>query len=128
MKLHKPLFSTILILIQLLFAVNEHIQHQNWKKENPDIEGIICFYLLYPELFLFVLIIGVFEMLTKPGWFKTMVRILLAGIVVGAELSKLAPINQLYHGFFNTAGVCALIAFVWLLFRFWKFGYRKIMG
>lgn len=126
MKFYKPLFSIIVILIQLILSVKEYFKLQEWGKANPELDSIINLIITYDSLFLFVFIIGVYEMLTKPSWFKTVVRIFLVCIILGTEFSDFIPIDQFYYGVYNTAWFSAVVAFVLILVKFGKYGIEKI--
>jgi hypothetical protein len=64
-------------------------------------------------------------MLTKPSWFKTLIRILLACIIIGTSLSKYIPIDDFYFGTYNTAWFCAVVAVPLILFQIGKQGLDK---
>ena len=53
------------------------------KDTNPELYGLINISITYETLFLFVLIIGTYNVLTKPSWLKNSIRILLICILVG---------------------------------------------
>lgn len=120
MKFHKPLFSIIVIIIQLILSLRDYYELQEWKKENPELDSLINLVIQYDTLFLFVLIIGIYEILTKPSWFKTLIRIFLACIVLGTEFSGLVPIEDFKSGVYNTAWLSALLAFMLILTRIGK--------
>lgn len=126
MKFYKPLFSIIVILIQLILSVKECFKLQEWKKANPELDSLINLNITYDSLFLFVFIIGIYEMLTKPSWFKTVIRIFLVCIILGTEFSDFIPIDQFYYGVYNTAWFSALVAIVLILVRIGKYGFGKI--
>ncbi len=125
MKLYKPLFSLIVIIIQLILSIKEYYKLQEWKMENPELDSIVSLYITYNSLFLFVLIIGIYEMLTKPSWFKTAVRIFLVCIILGTEFSDFIPIDQFYYGVYNTAWFSAVVAIVLILVRIGKYSFGK---
>jgi len=126
MKFYKPLFSIIVILIQLILSVKEYFKLQEWKKANPELDSLINLNITYDSLFLYVFIIGIYEMLTKPSWFKTVVRIFLVCIILGTEFSDFIPIDQFYYGVYNTAWFSAVVAIVLILVRIGKYGFGKI--
>ena len=126
MKFYKPLFSTIVILIQLILSVKEYFKLQEWKKENPELDSLIYLNITYDSLFLFVFIIGIYEMLTKPSWFKTAIRIFLVCIILGTEFSDFIPIDQFYYGVYNTAWFSAVVAIILILVRIGKYSFEKI--
>ena len=126
MKFYKPLFSIVIILIQLTLSVKEYFKLQEWRKANPELDSIINLIITYYSLFLFVFIIGIYEMLTKPSWFKTVVRIFLVCIILGTEFSDFIPIDQFYYGVYNTAWFSAVVAIVLILVRIGKYSYGKI--
>ena len=130
MKLYKPFFSIIIILIQLFLSVSTHFNHiqamEKLKTENPELYELTDLYITYDSLFLFVLVIGIYEMITKPSWFKKAIRLFLVCIILGTEFSGFLPINQLYYGVYNTAWFSAIIAFVLILVRIGKYSFEKI--
>lgn len=126
MKVYKPLFSTVVILIQLALSIKEHFKLQEWKKANPELDSLINLNITYDSPFLFVLIIGIYEMLTKPSWFKTVIRIFLVCTILGTEFSDFIPIDQFYYGVYNTAWFSAVVAIVLILVRIGKYSFGKI--
>ena len=120
MKFHKPLFSVITILIQLVISIRSHYKHietlSELKKSNPELAELICISTTYKTLFIAVFIIGFYEMQTKSNRIKIAFRIALTGIVLGALFSEFIPIDQFYFGVYNTACFIALFA-VFLTFR-----------
>ena len=124
MKFYKPLFSIFVILVQLILSLKAHFQHLEWIKEmektNPDFLDLISLRVTYDTLFLFVLIIGFYEILTKPGWFKTAIRIFLVCIVLGTQFSGFIPIDDFYFGVYNTAWFSAVVAFALSLYKITK--------
>lgn len=128
MKFYKPLFSIIVILIQLILSVKEYFKLQDWKKANPELDSLINLNITYDSLFLFVFIIGIYEMLTKPSWFKTVNRIFLVCVILGTELADFIPIDQFYYGVYNTAWFSAVVAVVLILIRIGKYSIEKIIN
>ena len=130
MKLHKPLFSTILILIQLILSLINHYEHieaiKKMKEVNPDLFELISYRTTYDSLFFFVLIIGFYEMLTKPNWFKTVIRIFLVCIILGTQFSGFVPIEDFYYGVYNTAWFSSVVALFLILFQIGKYLIGKI--
>ncbi|MET2985040.1 hypothetical protein [Aureibaculum conchae] len=120
MKFYKPLFSIIVIVVQLILSLKAHFRLLERIKNNPELFELISYRVTYDTLFLFVLIIGFYEMLTKPGWFKTAIRIFLVCIVLGTQFSGLIPIEDFYFGVYNTAWFSAVIAFVASLYKIAK--------
>ena len=53
------------------------------KASNPELNGLININTTYETLFLFILIIGTYEVLTKTSWLKNSIRISLISILVG---------------------------------------------
>jgi hypothetical protein len=106
-----------------------HYKHTEWvremEKNDPDFFGLISYSTTYDSLFLFVIIIGFYEMLTKPSWFKTLIRILLVSIVLGTFFSGHIPIDGFYFGVYNTACFCAVVAIPLILFQIGKQGLDK---
>jgi hypothetical protein len=125
MKFYKPVFSIIVILIQLILSVKEYFKLQEWKKANPELDSLINLNITYDSLFLFIFIIGIYEMLTKPSWFKTAIRIFLVCIILGTEFSSLILIDGFYYGVYNTAWFSAVVAFVLILVRIGKYRIEK---
>jgi hypothetical protein len=126
MKFYKPLFSIVIILIQLTLSIKEYYKLQEWKIANPELDAIVSLYITYDSLFLFVFIIGIYEMLTKPSWFKTVIRIFLVCIILGTEFSDSIPIDLFYYGVYNTAWFSAVVAIVLILVRIGKYSFGKI--
>ncbi|GHC65379.1 hypothetical protein SAMN05421855_1176 [Ulvibacter litoralis] len=92
---------------------------------NPELDSIIDLSIRYDTLFLFVLIIGIYEMLTKPSWFKTFIRILLICIVLSYNFLGFIPIEDFRSGIYNVAWFSAFVALVLILFQLVKYGIRK---
>ena len=126
MKFYKPLFSIIVIIIQLILSIKEYYKLQEWKIANPELDSLVSHYITYDSLFLFVFIIGIYEMLTKPSWFKTAIRIFLVCIILGTEFSDFIPIDQFYYGVYNTAWFSTIVAIVLILVRIGKYSFGKI--
>ncbi|OAB79045.1 hypothetical protein [Cochleicola gelatinilyticus] len=130
MKFYKPFFSIITILIQLMLSLKHHYEHIKWteemKKTDPELFGLICYNTTYTSLFIFVCIIGFYEMLTKPSWFKTIIRIFLVCIILGTTFSDFIPIDQFYYGVYNTAWFSAVVTIVLILVRIGKYSFGKI--
>ena len=126
MKFYKPLFSIVIIIIQLILSIKEYYNLQQWKMENPELDSFVSHYITYDSLFLFVFIIGIYEMLTKPSWFKNLIRIFLVCIILGTEFSDFIPIDQFYYGVYNTAWFSAVVAIVLILVRIGKYSFGKI--
>ena len=124
MKFYKPLFSIIVIIIQLILSLKHHFEHLKWademEKNDPELFGLICYNTTYTSLFFFVFIIGLYEMLIKPSWFKTVIRIFLVCIIIGTEFSNFIPIDQFYFGVYNTAWFSAVVAFILTLWKIVK--------
>ncbi len=53
------------------------------KDTNPELNGLINISITYETLFLFILIIGTYNVLKKPSWLKNSIRIILICILVG---------------------------------------------
>ena len=126
MKLYKPLFSIIIIVIQLILSLKNYYELQEWRKANPEIDGLINLVIHYDTLFLFVLIIGVYEMLTKPSIIKYLIRIFLVCIVFGYYFSEVIPIEDFKFGVYNTAWFSAGVALALILIRIGKYSFEKI--
>lgn len=125
MKLHKPLFSLIVIIIQLILSIVSYLDFVAWGKANSELDGLISRIFHGDSLFLFVLVIGLYEMQTKPSWFKTATRIFLVCIVLGTQFSGLIPIEGFYYGVYNTAWFSTIIAIILFLFKMEKNWIRK---
>ncbi|WP_196888260.1 hypothetical protein [Aureivirga sp. CE67] len=126
MKFYKPLFSIIIIIIQLILSIVSYYNFVDWGKNNPELDKLISRVFLGDSLFLFVLIIGFYEMQTKQNWFKVVIRIFLVCIVLGTVFSEFIPIDQFYFGVYNTACFSAIIALVLIALRFGKYILNKI--
>jgi len=126
MKFYKPLFSIVIIFIQLILSIVSWFDFVAWGKANSELDGLISRIFYGDNLFLFVLIIGFYEVLTKPSWFKTAIRIFLVCIILGMQFSGFIPIDQFYFGVYNTAWFSAVVAFVLILVKFGKYGIDKI--
>ncbi len=130
MRFYKPLFSVIIIIAQLILSIKHHFEHLKWaedmEKTDPELFGLICYNTTYTSLFFFVFTIGLFEMLTKLSWFKTVIRIFLVCIILGTEFSDFIPIDQFYYGVYNTAWFSAVVAIVLILVRIGKYSFGKI--
>lgn len=126
MKFYKPLFSIIAIIVQLILSLKEYYKYKEWEEANLQLDFVICFNITYDTLLFFIFIIGIYEMLTKPSWLKTTIRILLVCIILGTEFSEFVPINQFYFGVYNTAWFSAVVAIILILVRIGKYGIKKI--
>ncbi len=125
LKLYKPLFSIIVILIQLALSIKDYYELQEWKKLNPELDSVVSLVIQYDTLFLFVLIIGVYEMITKPCWIKNLIRIFLAIIILGTEFSELIPIKNFKSGIYNTAWFLAVVVVILMIIRIGNFIIEK---
>lgn len=81
-------------------------------------DALISYKILYDSFFLFVLVVGLAEMLTKPGRIKNLIRILLAAIVLGFNFSGLIPIDDLNFGVYYTAQIAAVLAIPYIIWQF----------
>lgn len=126
MKFYKPFFSISIIAVQLISSVVSYLDFVSWKKTNSELDGIINRIFHGDSLFLFVLIIGVYEMLTKPCWFKTTIRVFLVFIVLGTLFARHIPIDQFYFGVYNTAWFSAIVAIILISLRIGKYSIGKI--
>ena len=126
MKLYKPLFSLIIITVQLLLSLKSYYDYLEWGKSNPQLDGLINRVFLGDSLFLFVSIIGFCEMLTKPGILKAVIRIILILIVLGIQISDLIPMEELYYPLYNTAWFLAAVAAVLILYRMGNYFIGKL--
>ncbi len=126
MKLYKPLFSIVIILTQLALSIKDYFKLQEWKKANTELDSLININTTYDSLFLFVFILGIYEMMSKPSWFKKAIRIFLVCIILGIEFSSFIPIDQFYYGVYNTAWFSAVVAIALILVRIGKYSFEKI--
>ncbi len=110
MKLYKPAFSIVVIIVQLILSLTDYFKLQQWKKLNPELDSIIHLIATYKTFFLFILIIGISEILTKPSLLKNVVRVLLVCLVLGYNLSFLLPIEDFKSGVYNTAWFFSIAA------------------
>src|SRR5690606_30985417 len=111
MRFHKPLFSIIIIAVQLILSIINYIEFIAWKRANPEFVEQINRIFHEGYLFLFVLVIGLYEITTKPSWWKTFIRIFLVCIILGTKFSEIIPIEDFYFGVYNTSWFSAVIAF-----------------
>ena len=98
------------------------------KRGNLELYEAIEVGFTYDTLFLFVLIIGFYEMTTKPSLFKTLVRVFLVCIVLGTQFSRLIPIEGFYYGVYNTGWFSAVVATFLILTRIGQKINEKITG
>ena len=126
MKLYNPLFSIIIIIVQLILSVKSYFDFVEWGRNNAELDGLINRHFLDDSLFLFVLIIGFYEMMNKPSLLKTLLRIFLVCIIFGTQFSAIIPIKDFYFGVYNTAWFAAVIIFILILVRFGKYGFEKM--
>tara|TARA_A100000171_G_scaffold50794_2_gene63139 strand:- start:35 stop:406 length:372 start_codon:yes stop_codon:yes gene_type:complete len=109
----------------LILSLIGHLQYLEWveemEKQNPELIGLISPSRTYGTLSIFVILIGFYEMTTKPTWIKIIIRIFLVCIVLGATFSGLIPIDGFYDGVYNTAWFSATIALFLLIIRFGKY-------
>ncbi|WP_025665355.1 hypothetical protein [Aquimarina megaterium] len=104
----------------MILSLKDHYQFLETKNANPELFELINYRITYDTLFLFVLIIGFYEMLTKPGWFKTIIRIFLVCIVLATQLSGFIPIEDFYYGVYNTAWFSSVVVFILALWKIMK--------
>jgi hypothetical protein len=109
-KFYQPLFSIIIIVIQLILSVVDYFEFQEWKKSQNEIYDLLNVVIRYDKIFLFVLTIGIYEMLTKPSMQKIIIRVLLICIVLGYNLAEFIPIDDFDSGVYNTAWFLAIIS------------------
>ena len=95
----------------------EYLEDKAWREANPELDDLMNRLIFYDTLLIFVLIIGVFEILTKPSWLKKTTRILLISIVFGYQISKFIPIKDLNIAIYNTAWLSATIAFILIIVK-----------
>ena len=126
MKIYKPIFSIIIILIQFILSLKDYYGLQEWRKANPELDGLINLVIHYDTLFLFVLSIGIYEMLTKPSLNKKLIRIFLVIIVFGHHFSGLIPIKDFKYGIYNTAWFLGCSSFLLILIQITKYVIEKI--
>jgi hypothetical protein len=99
---------------------------QEWRKANPELDALVNLVIHYDTLFVFVLLIGIYEMLTKPSLNKKLIRLTLVIIVFGYHFSGLIPIEDFKYGIFNTAWFLGFLAFVLILAQVSKYIIEKI--
>jgi len=113
-----------MVSIQLILSINDHYHHleviEEVKKTNPGLYEVVEFSINYDTLFIFVLIIGLYEMTTKLSLFKTVIRVFLICIILGTQFSRLVPIEDFYYGVYNTAWFSSVLAFALILTRIGK--------
>ena len=126
MKIYKPVFSIILILIQLILSLKDYYGLQEWRKANPELDGLINLVIHYDTLFLFVLSIGIYEMLTKPSLNKKLIRFFLVIIIFGYNFSGIIPIKDFKYGIYNTAWFLGCSSFLLILIQITKYAIEKI--
>tara|TARA_R110002051_G_scaffold324494_1_gene422028 strand:+ start:409 stop:825 length:417 start_codon:yes stop_codon:yes gene_type:complete len=126
MKIYKPVFSIIIILIQLILSIKDYYGLQEWRKANPELDGLVNLVIHYDTLFLFVLSIGIYEMITKPGLNKKIIRFILVIIVFGYHFSGLIPIKDFKYGIYNTAWFLGCSSFLLILIQITKYVIEKI--
>ncbi len=131
MRIYDPKFSIVIILTQLLLSVKEHLEHLNWLREmiekDPHSLDLISYGTTYEYLFFFVTIIAIFEMFSKPSWFKNSLRFFLVAIILGTEFSNFIPIESFYFGVYNTAWFSAIVAIFLLLIRSLIYIFKKVL-
>jgi hypothetical protein len=81
------------------------------------LHGLINISTTNKTLFLIILIIGIYEVLTELSWFKNSIKIVLICIIVGIVFSDLIPINNFYSAVYNTAWFFATAAFILILIK-----------
>ena len=111
LKFYQPIFSIIIIVFQLILSVLDYFEFQEWKKSQNKIYELLNVVVRYDKIFLFVLTIGIYEMLTKPSMQKIIIRVLLICIVLGYNLAEFIPINDFESGVYNAAWFLAIISF-----------------
>ncbi len=88
-----------------------------WGKNNPKLDALVNRDFNGDALFIFVVIIGLYEMTTKRGHYKKILRIIMNCIVFGTFLSKKIPIKNLYDAIFNSAWFIASIVLILMVIR-----------
>jgi hypothetical protein len=126
LKLYKPLFSVVIIIIQLIFSLKDYYELQEWRKANPELDALINLVIHYDTLFIFVLLIGIYEMLTKPSLNKKLIRLILVFIVFGYHFSGLIPIQNFKYGIYNSAWFLGCCSFLLILIQITKYVIEKI--
>ena len=106
--------------------MKDYYELQEWRKANPELDALINLVIHYDTLFVFVLLIGIYEMLTKPNLNKKLIRLTLVIIVFGYHFSGLIPIEDFKYGIFNTAWFLGFSAFVLILAQISKYIIEKI--
>jgi hypothetical protein len=106
--------------------VKDYYEFQEWREANHELDSILDLVIHYDTLFLFILITGIYEMLEKPSWFKTAIRIFLVCIVLGTQFPGFIPIEDFYSGVYNTAWFLAVIAVILIIIRIGKYAVEKL--
>ncbi len=104
----------------MILSVIEYFEFQEWKKANPELYDLSDLNPLYGKFFLFVLTIGIYEMLIKPSLKKTLVRILLIFVVIGYNLAEFIPIEEFDFEMYYFAWFLAIVSFALIMVRITK--------
>ena len=126
MKLYKPLFSIVIIVIQLILSLKDYYYFVKWAEDNPELNRLATRYFLGDSLFLFVLIIGLYEMRTSHLQFKKIIRILLACIILAQFVAPVTGIGDIFYAAYNTAWFSAIVAVILFIFFIGKYSIKKI--
>ena len=124
MKIYNPILSTLLITVQFIFSWLDHTEVKKWQALNPTLDGVIQFQYLYQQFFLYVLVIGVFEIFTKPGLLKKAIRILLITVIATYQLAPFLPVDK---GAYFTAEILAFGLILVGLIVISKKAYRRLL-
>ena len=128
MKLYQPLFSIIIIFIQLILSLIGYYYYIQWGIENPELNELVNRMFEGGYTFLSVLFIGILEMLTKPSWFKTFIRIFLITYLLGILVSELIFISGFYSGIYVTICFSGIIAFLLILAKIIIHLFKKLQN
>ena len=128
MKLYQPLFSIIIIFIQLILSLIGYYYYVQWGIENPELNELVNRMFEGGYTFLSVLFIGILEMLTKPSWFKTFIRIFLITYLLGILVSELIFISGFYSGIYVTICFSGIIAFLLILAKIIIHLFKKLQN
>jgi len=121
MKLHQPLFSAVIILIQLIITIVSYINFQSWLKSQ---DSLICsFGWTGDELFFAVLILALFEMTSNIEWVKSIIQTLLA-LIIFVQIGPNDIRNDFYELMEVTAFVSAFISILFFLSQYIRLRYK----
>jgi len=121
MRLHRPLFSIVVILAQTLFSLEDYFEIRAWREANPSLDALLNMVIRYDTILLFVVLIGVCEMLTSPCALKKILRLVLVIILLGYNFSAYIPIDDFNSAVYNSAGFVAMLSYFLIVFTIGKY-------